>query len=539
MLAKLLRKKRFVIIAAFVVLVGGYYAYAKARGSSNQVQYVTATVQKGMITASVSASGNMTVGSSANVNAAVSGTVESVAVKPGDSVKQGQVLFTVKNDQLDTNVSKSYASLLQAQGSLASAEAQETQDQSNYDNASGQAGSPASANITALQAAVNSAQVSLSVAQAQFGTDQAAGCKTTTSSGSSGGPGGSSGSSTQDPCPKDQEAIASAQAQLDQANASLAKAQQSNQAADEGLSAYSASLQAAQSSVTAAEQNVTAAQQDYQDQQNTANERTVTSPIDGTITTVNIKTGDTVGSGGGSSSSSNASSSGGTGGAGSAGGATAATGSGGSSGSGSSNSAGSSGGSSSSSSSSSSPAVAIEDLGSLTATVSVSEVDTPKVALGQKTTLTFDAIDGLTLTGKVSAIDTAGTVSSGVVTYNITISLDTGDARIKPGMSVTAAITTAVKQDVLTVPNSAVKSQAGSQYVQVMVNGTPKQQPVTVGLSNDTDSEISSGLHAGDTIVTQTINPNASSSQSSGGLGGGARPGAFGGAGANVIMRGG
>lgn len=539
MLSKLLRKKAFLIFIAAIVLLGGYYAYAKARGSSDQVQYVTAPVQRGMIAASVSGSGNMTVGNSANVNAQVSGTVASVNVKPGDNVKKGQVLFTIKNDSLDTNVSKSSASLAQAQSSLDSASASEAQAQSDYDNADGQTGAPASANIQALQAAVNSAQVSLSVAQAQFSTDEAAGCKTTSSSGSSSGSGGSGGaggssSSTQNPCPKDQEAIAAAQAQLDQANANLTKAEQANQAAGEAMSADSAKVDAAQSAVGAAQQNVAAAQQDYQDQQNTADERTVTAPIDGTVTAVNVKVGDPAGSGG-SGSSSDAGSSGGSGGSGGAGGSGGSDS--GSSGTGSSGGSGSSG-----SGSSSSPAVSIEDLGSLTSTVTVSEVDIPKVSLGQKATLTFDAIDGLSLTGKVTAIDVGGTVSSGVVSYNVTVSLDSGDARIKPGMSVTADIVTAIRQDVLIVPNSAIKSTAGSQYVQVMVNGAPKEQPVTVGLANDTDSEITSGLKEGDTVVAQTINPNAPRSQpSGGGFPGGGRSGGglggLGGSGGGMIQR--
>ena len=92
------------------------------------------------------------------------------------------------------------------------------------------------------------------------------------------------------------------------------------------------------------------------------------------------------------------------------------------------------------------------------AEISLNEVDAAKVKVGQKVTLTFDAIDGLSITGEVSEIDALGTVSQGVVTYGVKIAFDTQDERVKSGMSVSAAIITDVKQNVLLVPNAAVKS---------------------------------------------------------------------------------
>jgi HlyD family secretion protein len=161
------------------------------------------------------------------------------------------------------------------------------------------------------------------------------------------------------------------------------------------------------------------------------------------------------------------------------------------------------------------------------AQISVNEVDAAKIKPGQEVTLTFDAVDGLTITGKVIQIDTIGTVSQGVVTYNVEISFDTGDDRIKPGMSVSAAIITDIKQDALLVPNSAVKNQGDNYYVEVFpqgltVSGTagnqgtpsatlPGQQPIEIGSSNDTSTEIISGLKEGDQVVVRTISASATS----------------------------
>lgn len=153
------------------------------------------------------------------------------------------------------------------------------------------------------------------------------------------------------------------------------------------------------------------------------------------------------------------------------------------------------------------------------AEISLNEVDVAKVKVGQKVTLTFDAIDGLSIAGEVLEIDTVGTVTQGVVTYNVKLGFDTQDDRIKPGMSVSAAIITDVKQDVLVVPNSAVKSQGNTHYVEMFdtplaqdlsTQGVPsvvlpRQQVVEIGLSNDTSTEIISGLKEGDQVVARTI----------------------------------
>lgn len=158
------------------------------------------------------------------------------------------------------------------------------------------------------------------------------------------------------------------------------------------------------------------------------------------------------------------------------------------------------------------------------ATVSLNEVDIAKINLGQKVTLTFDAIDSLTITGKVVEIDSIGTVSSGVVTYSVKISLDLDDNRVKPGMSVSAVIITDTVQDVIVVPNGAVKTKNGTSYVEVFdaalpqaatgVQGSvslsmPRQVEITAGLVSDTSTEIISGLKVGDIIVTKTISSTA------------------------------
>ena len=166
------------------------------------------------------------------------------------------------------------------------------------------------------------------------------------------------------------------------------------------------------------------------------------------------------------------------------------------------------------------------------AEITLNEVDVSKVAVGEKVTLTFDAISGLELTGKVATIDSIGTVAQGVVTYTVQIMFDTQDDRIKSGMSVSAAIMTNVKADVLTVPNAAVKTSSNGSYVLMLdtiptgadTTSTagiasltpPKQVPVQIGISNDTLTEITSGINEGDNVVIRTIDPNAKTAASAG-----------------------
>ena len=185
------------------------------------------------------------------------------------------------------------------------------------------------------------------------------------------------------------------------------------------------------------------------------------------------------------------------------------------------------------------------------AELSLNEVDAAKIKLGNKVTLTFDAIDGLTLTGSVIELDPVGTVTQGVVSYKLKISLDSVDERVKAGMTVNAAIQTATRQDVLVVPASAVKTQNGASYVLVfnppLDNTTtgasagvtslvsPEQKEVQVGISDDSSTEIVSGLAEGDQVVVRTISATtAAATQSApslfGGLGGGGNRGAGGGA---------
>ena len=244
---------------------------------------------------------------------------------------------------------------------------------------------------------------------------------------------------------------------------------------------------AACAGVTAANANLSSALLAYNQAEDTANKRTVTAPIGGVVTDLNVSEG-------GATSGSAAS---------------RATG-----GTGSSTTSISSG-----SSSGGSSAVVISDLSSMKARISINEVDLRNVKVGQKANISFDAVPDLKIAGKVASIAPVGVSTNNVVTYAVDISLDSQDARIKPLMTCTTEIITADIPKALTVPNAALKTNAGKPYVEMVDNqGAVQQVPVTVGASNDTLTQITSGLKAGDQVITGTSTATSTSGSAGGGL---------------------
>jgi HlyD family secretion protein len=128
----------------------------------------------------------------------------------------------------------------------------------------------------------------------------------------------------------------------------------------------------------------------------------------------------------------------------------------------------------------------------------------------------------------VVAVAQAGDVVQGAVNFTVTVELTNADASVKPGM--TAAVNIVVKQldDVLLVPNQAVRVINNQQLVYILRNGLPQEVQITLGATSDVNSQVVSGnLHVGDQII---LNPPSTlfNSRPGGGGGGG---GFFGGGG--------
>jgi len=150
--------------------------------------------------------------------------------------------------------------------------------------------------------------------------------------------------------------------------------------------------------------------------------------------------------------------------------------------------------------------------GQLVATVSLSEVDVLNVKANQKVVLTLDAYSDKTFTGKVLAVNTSGSVSSGVTSYPVTILLDSVSVDIYPNMAVNVDIITNVVTDAITVPTTAITTTNGVSTVQVRKDGENTIVQVEIGVANDSETVITSGLTEGDEVVTSIITAEEDSS---------------------------
>lgn len=147
----------------------------------------------------------------------------------------------------------------------------------------------------------------------------------------------------------------------------------------------------------------------------------------------------------------------------------------------------------------------LDDLSKYLVEVRVSEVDINRVAVGQSVLLTFDAIQGEEYRGVVTQIANTSTLNQGVVEYLVTVELQTTDGKVKPGMTAAVNIVVEELENVLLVPNRAVRLLDGARVVYVLRNNVLTPVRITLGASSDMESEVVDGdLTSGDVVV---LNP--------------------------------
>jgi len=130
----------------------------------------------------------------------------------------------------------------------------------------------------------------------------------------------------------------------------------------------------------------------------------------------------------------------------------------------------------------------------------IEEADISKLKVGDKAQVTFDAVEGVELTGEISFISlTSETSSNGIVTYLVRVILSsTGATQIREGMTATIDFVTSEAAGVLTVPVAAVHNIGGKPAVEKK-DGTIAN--VTTGFTDGKKVEVSSGLSEGDIVV--------------------------------------
>ncbi len=154
-----------------------------------------------------------------------------------------------------------------------------------------------------------------------------------------------------------------------------------------------------------------------------------------------------------------------------------------------------------------------EDLTKMQIETSVSEADIGKVQEGQDVEYTLDGYPDLVFTGKVSQVRLSPTTESNVVTYTVIIEVENNEGKLLPGMTANVSIITGKKEDILTVPNVALKfTVAGNtqKYDQkgIWINkkGKPVRINIETGVSDDNYTEvISDKIKEGDIVYTRNL----------------------------------
>ncbi|MBN2007469.1 MAG: HlyD family secretion protein [Anaerolineae bacterium] len=150
------------------------------------------------------------------------------------------------------------------------------------------------------------------------------------------------------------------------------------------------------------------------------------------------------------------------------------------------------------------PAFTLVDDAAFYVNTTVDEIDIGKVVLGQPVDVILDAYPDAALTGKVDRIAPAATNVAGVVSYVLRVQLDPTDAaKVRDGMTASITIRAARLENLLLVPNWAVRTDRadGSTYGYRMVAGAPQRVTITTGRRNETYTEVLSGLEEGDDVA--------------------------------------
>jgi RND family efflux transporter MFP subunit len=150
--------------------------------------------------------------------------------------------------------------------------------------------------------------------------------------------------------------------------------------------------------------------------------------------------------------------------------------------------------------------IVVSDADKIEVVVPVSEMDLPKVEIGQTVEVAFEAHSGETYMGKVTVINALPKIdSNGLVTYDVRIELDGTMGKIKSGMTCTVDFILRQEKNVLIIPNKAVSMVDGKQVVKVKgLDGNLQVKNIKTGLTDGKNVAVTDGLEVGETVVIET-----------------------------------
>ncbi|MEI9988418.1 MAG: efflux RND transporter periplasmic adaptor subunit [Rhizomicrobium sp.] len=154
------------------------------------------------------------------------------------------------------------------------------------------------------------------------------------------------------------------------------------------------------------------------------------------------------------------------------------------------------------------------DLSKMEVDTNVSESDVGDVHVGDKGRFTVEAYPDTTFEGVVTQVRQAPQTVQNVITYDVVVTVPNPKLLLMPGMTATMRVITAERQNVLRVPDTALRyvpgglsaanaqAEAAGPGLWVMRDGRPTRVAVTTGLDDDTNTEIVAGdLKVGDSVI--------------------------------------
>lgn len=468
--AELFKNRRNVWIigsVGIVVIIAIILIIASLKGQSGTTSaYTTTVVQRGTLTSSVEGSGTVASIHTDTMSWQTSGQVDQVNVTIGDTVKAGDVLATLLQSSLLSNIINAQVDLIAAQRNLESVENADTAlaqaqldlitAQNTYDSANSAYQTLLIQNRGATASDLQQSQSKLTIATSNW--EKARDAYALVSSNPDSDPTKAQAYLT---LYNATQALNTAQQSLSYfttkpSNAAINKAKATMELAKVKLAEAQAAYDRVQNGPDP--YNVAAAQAKVDAAQAIVNQAQISAPFDGTVTQMSITSGDVISIG--------------------------------------------------------TKAFRIDDLAHMVISVQVTEIDINSVKAGQPATITFDAIPNKTYIGEVVQVDMAGTVSQSSTTFSALIELTDADELVKPGMAANVTITTNNVDNALLVPSTSIftDDSTGQQFVYLVKNGGLQAVIVTTGAVSDTSTQITSdGLQEGDTIVLSFASTSSSS----------------------------
>jgi len=144
----------------------------------------------------------------------------------------------------------------------------------------------------------------------------------------------------------------------------------------------------------------------------------------------------------------------------------------------------------------------------LVAGVEVDEADIGKIQPNQDARITLDAFPYESVEGKVTKVSREGKVVSNVVVYDVLVEPEDVPAHWSSGMTANVEFLIQSRNDILTIPKSAVREKDGGRFVLVL-DGNPRPRPIEVGISDGKVVEITAGLKDGEIVIMGEAETNS------------------------------